>query len=616
MIIPMRKYSLLIHYKDFQPFLVDLQDLSVLDVVERKVDPNEDTLLLMQRSDQLRKVIRFLQPKIKVDASVTNIPDANEILNKVLQAQTEFDKARQKIAGLDKSYRSLKPWGDFSNELLGKLADSGFSIRFYVVSDKKFRESWIDEYNLEVISRGEGQVYFVIVQHEGEEIEIDAEEVKAPERSAREVLKQKQDIEARLEEINSFYSENAQSFLPALEKEKVKVDDRISFDTVISNAETEADEMVIVLEGWIPEQKIVQLENFLEKKNIFYLTSKPDADDKIPVLLKNGIFSRLFEPIGKLYSLPNYQELDLTPLFAPFFMLFFGFCLGDAGYGLLFVIVASIFKFRVKPDMKPILTLLQCLGCMTIIFGAITGTFFGINLIELIDNGRLNWMLSVSDYMIDSNKLFYFALILGGIQIVYGMIIKAVNIARQKGVRYTFSTIGWIAMILGSMIIYAVKNPSNEGIIKIAFYILFSISGILILFLNNPVKNIFVNVGGGLWDVYATATGVLGDLLSYIRLFALGVSSAILGYVFNDLAMQMSGNLPVVSQLIFVIILLIGHGLNIFMASLGAFVHPLRLTFVEFYKNAGFAGGGKPYNPFSKKEVQENLINDTNNRIE
>jgi len=109
---------------------------------------------------------------------------------------------------------------------------------------------------------------------------------------------------------------------------------------------------------------------------------------------------------------------------------------------------------------------------------------------------------------------------------------------------------------------------------------------------------------GGLWDVYSMVTGVMGDLLSYIRLFALGVSSAILGYVFNDLAMQMSGDIPVLSQLIFVIILLVGHGLNIFMASLGAFVHPMRLTFVEFYKNAGFKGGGRSYNPFRNKEVE------------
>jgi V/A-type H+/Na+-transporting ATPase subunit I len=109
-----------------------------------------------------------------------------------------------------------------------------------------------------------------------------------------------------------------------------------------------------------------------------------------------------------------------------------------------------------------------------------------------------------------------------------------------------------------------------------------------------------MNVGVGLWTTYNMVTGILGDLLSYIRLFALGISSAIMGFVFNSLAVEMSGSIPVLSILIMIIILVIGHSINIFMSGLGAFVHPLRLTFVEFYKNAGFSGGGKQYNPFRK----------------
>jgi V/A-type H+/Na+-transporting ATPase subunit I len=109
-----------------------------------------------------------------------------------------------------------------------------------------------------------------------------------------------------------------------------------------------------------------------------------------------------------------------------------------------------------------------------------------------------------------------------------------------------------------------------------------------------------MNVGVGLWNTYNMVTGILGDLLSYIRLFALGISSAIMGFVFNSLAVEMSGSIPVLNILIMVVILVIGHGINIFMSGLGAFVHPMRLTFVEFYKNAGFAGGGKQYNPFRK----------------
>jgi V/A-type H+-transporting ATPase subunit I len=131
-------------------------------------------------------------------------------------------------------------------------------------------------------------------------------------------------------------------------------------------------------------------------------------------------------------------------------------------------------------------------------------------------------------------------------------------------------------------------------------YVLLGISGLLILPLNNLGRNVFMNVGVGLWNTYNMVTGILGDLLSYIRLFALGISSAIMGFVFNSLAVEMSGSIPVLNVIIMVIILVIGHSINIFMSGLGAFVHPLRLTFVEFYKNAGFSGGGKKYEPFRK----------------
>ena len=127
------------------------------------------------------------------------------------------------------------------------------------------------------------------------------------------------------------------------------------------------------------------------------------------------------------------------------------------------------------------------------------------------------------------------------------------------------------------------------------------VAGSFIFLFNNLKRNIFINIGAGLWDTYNTATGLLGDTLSYIRLFALGISSAVLGLVFNDLAVNMSGDIPVVKQLVMLIILLFGHSVNLFMAGLGSFVHPMRLTFVEFYKNAGFEGGGKKYQPFRRR---------------
>ena len=131
-------------------------------------------------------------------------------------------------------------------------------------------------------------------------------------------------------------------------------------------------------------------------------------------------------------------------------------------------------------------------------------------------------------------------------------------------------------------------------------YALYAIGGGGALLYNSPGKNIFLNIGIGLWDAYNMLTGLLGDMLSYIRLFALGLSGGVLAAVFNNIAVQMSPDIPVVGSLVMVIIFLFGHCLNIFMNTIGAFVHPIRLTFVEFFKNAGYEGGGTAYKPFKR----------------
>lgn len=281
-------------------------------------------------------------------------------------------------------------------------------------------------------------------------------------------------------------------------------------------------------------------------------------------------------------------------------MMFFGFCLGDAGYGLLFLTVASVVKLRAKSKIKPLLTLVQILGGSTIVFGLLSGTIFGIDLIK----ADIPFLSSIKSMFMKPEEMFYFAIVLGGIQIIFGMIVKILNISRQYGFKYALSTLGWIILIISSALYVMIKDKfeTESHSLKYLYFFVLGSSLIMILFLNNPDKKILGNIGKGLGDIYFTATGIFGDLLSYIRLFALGISSAILGYVFNYLALEMSGDTIIISQIIFLLILVVGHSLNIFMAVLGAFVHPLRLTFVEFYKNAGFTGGGKEYKPFKKNQ--------------
>jgi V/A-type H+-transporting ATPase subunit I len=191
------------------------------------------------------------------------------------------------------------------------------------------------------------------------------------------------------------------------------------------------------------------------------------------------------------------------------------------------------------------------------------------------------------------------ALIIGVVQIIFGMILKVANLWKQAGFSAALSTIGWLVLIVGGGACYGLSMKGVD--VTIPTYAVAIIAGLLIFVLNDVRRNPVINVFSGLWDSYNMLTGLLGDTLSYIRLFALGISGAVLGLVFNDLAMNMSGDIPVVKQIIMLVILLFGHSVNLFMAGLGSFVHPMRLTFVEFYKNAGFEGGGKKYQPFKKR---------------
>jgi V/A-type H+-transporting ATPase subunit I len=456
----------------------------------------------------------------------------------------------------------------------------------------------------------EGYRYFVKIektesgiQQNGFDEVAGADELILPDRSLSEVKAEINKLQNEADALTHELHQIAFYCKPLLRKYLEELQQELSEQNALLQTTEEVEGKVKLLEGWVPETKKADLDAYLEENQILYTADKPEEEDKVPILLKNNRFARLYEIIGQLYELPNHKELDLVPFFAPFYMMFFGFSLGDAGYGLV-IIAAAQFMKKKMPNLKPVMVLAQFLGLATVIFGILTGTFFGIDLI----NSDIPWLEDFKQYMISTDKLFNLAIILGVIQILFGMVLKVINISRVRGFRYSLSTIGWLILLVGLGSVYGLKtaemvSPQVAGIAQTA---VLAVAGVLILLLNHPKRNVFINFGAGLWDVYSMATSLLGDILSYIRLFALGVSSAILGLVFNSMAMSMKPDNIILGPLVMIIILVIGHGITIFMSGLGAFVHPIRLTFVEFYKNAGFTGGGKAYTPFAEPASKSN----------
>lgn len=594
----MVKYSFLIYHKEYDSFLNNLQELGVLHIAEKATEYDEQTQKALSRIKDINDTLRFLSKRGQEESPADDGMRAADIIQHIRQGKEEIDRIEQELITLKKDIDKARPWGDFSADMKEKLKKLNLTPRFFTISEKRFDTDWENQYYLEVINQEGGNLYFVIFQEGEQEIDIDAEETRLPSRPFSELEKAYDDKERRIQEINRMFDDYAVKYQQVLRDERKRLQEETEFNEAKNHTEPQAEDKVMLLEGWVPETKEQDLSDFLQKQDVLYVREEARAEDptKVPVLLKNNKFARVFQPLQDLFSLPHYHEIDLTPFFAPFFMMFFGFCLGDAGYGIFMLLAVTLYKHtKAKPKMKVYLTMAQWLGLATVIMGIIGGTLFGINLT------KVDWTGDIKNIFLQPQQLFYLSLAVGMLQILFGMVIKAANLWRQKGFVYALSTFGWILAIL-SLIVFS--GGDQLGWFKMAevktyYNVSLIASGVLIFLFSDPKINVFARVGKGVWDAYNVVTGVFGDLLSYIRLFAIGISTAILGLVINEIAITF-GQIPYAGPLIFVIILLVGHIGNLLISGLGSFVHPMRLIFVEFYKNAGFDGGGKRYKPFSK----------------
>lgn len=610
MIEKMKKYQFLIYHKDYHSFLSKLRELGVVHVATKQVGTaQEDSPLAewMEKEKRYASVIRSLNEINKTNEEkdlrvADKKTEGLELLESVESLFERRDTLNLDMQGIQKEIERIAPLGDFTIASLERFHRVGWNVHFFTTTESKFDAAWGDEYNVIRINEIGSQIYFMTFTQEETAPPIEAEHVRMPLRSMKELQKECNDIEKECGEIAEDLRKIAKEEIETLRYQELKIKDRINFERVELSGDAAAGEKLMVLEGYVPVLQEQQTTEILRKESVYFTTETPLPEDNPPIKLKNNKFAKAFEMIADLYDRPNYNAFDLTPFFAPFYVIFFGLCLGDAGYGLI-IFLASFFLKRKEGFLKTAGQLATYLGIGTMIFGFISGTFFGIPLLEV----DWPWIQSLKKIILDSDQLFTFALVMGGIQITYAMIIKAVTSWMRFGFLYSLDTFGWLITIFNLGLYFA----GNQGMIEPLFsptvhLVIAIIAGCMMLFFNSPekgIKGVPGSIGSGLFGLYNKVSGLLGDMLSYIRLFALGISGSVMGLVFNQLAVGLAPDMIIVKQLVMIAILLFGHGINIFINGLGAFIHPMRLTFVEFYNNAGFEGGGKAYQPFKREAV-------------
>ena len=588
MITQMKKYTFLVFHREYEAFLEQLREVGVVHITEKAAGMADDAHLqeLLAKAEQTRKII------------AQGAPD---------QLLTEKANLEQRIAATQKEANRMAIWGDFSAERLEQLNAAGYTLRYFSCAKKLFQEEW----GIVVAEEG-ATVYFVQVSKTSEPSELLntvlelCQEQHLNSKSAHDLQKDVEGLNGLLVAQNARIELWAKENIPALETELKELQQQIDWKRVTLNTETECDGALKLLEGFCPIDQVPALQEMLTKQDVYYQEEDPTAEDNTPIKLRNNKFTQLFESLTGMYGWPNYGEFDPTPILAPFFLLFFAMCMGDCGYGILLMIIGMLIakkklNIAMFEGLGPIITVL---GVGTTVVGFFLGTFMGIDLYAA------EWMpQALKSVMIKGEVMGYdiqmvLALCIGVFHICLAMVVKAICYTKQFGFKENIATWGWTLLIVGGLLVAILgMTVLPASLFKGAIIAVGTVSALAIYIFNTPGRNPLINIGAGLWETYNMATGILGDVLSYIRLYALGLAGGMLGAAFNNLGLMVMGGTTEGATwqwLPFVLILVLGHVLNLAMSALGAFVHPLRLSFVEYFKNAGYEGKGALYQPFKK----------------
>ena len=626
MIQDMKKLTFLVTSKEYDQFIEDIRQLGVIHVEELQHGATSDELQagldLATRYKEAIKALDYAAETYETEVQYTpTSADASRgvaLLDTVERLLGEENSVKHSIDATEDAIQQLEPFGEFSWDSIRQLEKSGYRPYFYAVNAKMYKAEWNEKYFATPVNEVNKKTYFVAFSNEDSEPDITAERLFLPEDSLSVYQEKLKTLKEQLASIHEQMLQINAVDRPSIEAGQLANENDILLSKVHLSNETMADGAVKLMIGWTLKENADKVRDYLEKAHIFYELEDPAFEDNVPIQIKNDKFSSLFEPILRMYSLPNYHDIDPLPFFAPFFMLFFGLCMGDMGYGLL-ILGASIALIFAKPQMAAYGKLGALLGGMTCICGFITGTFFGIDL-ATVDWEFIKPMQPyfINDSMKDSffgySPMMVISVIIGLIQVLLGMTLAGCKAVKNYGFVYGVGKFSWVVALLSATFLFGFPLFGVEWSqpVQYVFYALIALSAFGIFFLNNPnaykkdsalgkALGVGSNLGGGLWATYGMSTGLLGDLLSYIRLFALGLTGGVLGSVFNQLATEMSPDVPVVHELVMIIILLFGHGINFGLCMISSFVHPMRLTFVEYFKNADFEGNGKEYQPFKIK---------------
>ncbi|MBK1723926.1 V-type ATP synthase subunit I [Thiocystis violacea] len=596
-ILPLYRLTLAGLTREQEQVLEQLQTLGCLHLLPLSPTPKEPERTPPAHALDARKALRYLGDLPEKRRQVRDAAefDIRATITRVLDNQQRLRDVTDRRDALRQRLTELEPWGDFKLPSEAELA--GRKLWFYSVPQRQMRELNDLDLPWQVVHQDHRQSWVVVVHHE--EPARDLLPVRRAHTGALSLGEVSRRLEAAELELEDVHAERhaLSRWIYLMSSHLAQVEDaaRLRY----AAAQTREEDSLFLVQGWIAQAAVPGVEALAKAQGLALILESPGPDDRPPTLLDNPPLLSAGQDLVGFYQMPAYHTWDPSRVLFFSFTLFFALILSDAGYALLLAVPLGAYWQRLgHGDLgRRLRVLAAALVGASLLWGILVGSYFGVTpapegflgRLKLFDIGDFETMMQLSV----------------GIGVLHLILANAEMALLNRGRALGRVALGWIAVLIGGFMLWL---ADAGGWVELTGQTLVGggLAGVFLFGSDRPLKG----VKSAVWRVLdglaqlARVTQVFGDVLSYLRLFALGLASASLAITFNDLARQVAESLPGLGLFLALLILVIGHLLNLALSLMSGVVHGLRLNFIEFY-NWALAGEGYPFKPFKKAELEE-----------
>ncbi len=590
MIVPMKKVTLLTSLKHRDATLMQLRKLGVLHIQDFKPPISEDIQSLEMKLDSVDRALQII-PQLDLNPIEARAEQEQSFVEQALSLNHQKEGFQRELAECQEIHHWFKKWGAISFNSIQQLKEKGVFIRLYV-TDRNFLKRLPSD-KIVHIEKEEGGAVYLALFGQAPDDKLDLKEEQIPQIEHAQVKTKIFQLENEIDQVDQKLSDlaGARQSLITYKNDLTK---RLTLNRVKYGMGEEAG--LSYLQGFCPEETVSEITRTADQEGWGYIIADPDDPSEVPTVIQNPKPIRIIEPLFKFMgTLPGYDEMDVSTVFLGFFTIFYAMIVGDAAYGIIFLLLTYLMDRKTKNAPREFFRLMYLLSFATIIWGMITGTWFGSEKLGQLPFLKIFVIDKLDSFSDGSQQLIMqLTFIIGAVHLTIAHLMSGLRKIRTLN---ALADLGWIGVVW-AMLFVANYLVLGKPLQKITLPLI--IAGIvLILVFSNFQKNIFKGMAGIIFNLPFSVIGSFSDIVSYIRLFAVGFATVIVATNFNNIIIG-SGVDSIARGIFVAIILFLAHALNLILCAMSVLVHGIRLNMLEFSGHIGIQWTGKAYEPFKE----------------